>query len=207
MPSQLAQFFKDCRLQRKFTLGELSRIIGYRDAGKGAGRIHRFEENGAVHAVLLAKLTAVFDIDQAKVDALIEEDRRQFIREWLAWATEAIDPYVVVRMVPALYVTEVVPDAGATTLENAEVFAAKRARHWQKRCCLVWSRRHSVWFDEQGEVYDRTEALAGIPNTPYMRLGRSKSPFLVRSLSGPDFIRAVEWPERHEPVGQEEEKT
>lgn len=191
--TRLAQHLKARRLEAKLTLAQLSRLVRYRDTGKGAGRIHKFEESGAVHPELLVKLSTALGVDRATVEALVEEDRRQFFRQWNAWANEPIKPYLVVRMVPAFYVSEDVPQ-DVKTVDGAEAFAAGRARHWRRKCCLVLSRRHSIWLDEEGMVYERTEAVPGEPNTPYMRLGRGRRSFLLRTVSPERIIQEVNWP-------------
>ena len=54
---------------------------------------------------------------------------------------------------------------------EAEAWAASVAREIRKRCCLVWSRRISIWFGEDGSVVDKTEAVPGEPNCPWIKIG------------------------------------
>lgn len=200
MPTRLSQHFKTRRLRRKLTLGSLARTLGYRDVGKGAGRIHRFETFGDVHPDLLVKLATALHIGTAVVAKLIEQDRRRFFREWLEWAKEPIRPYLVIRLLPACYRSEELP-ADVIGVEAAEAFAAERARQWGRPCCLVLSRPCSVWLDEQGVTYERTEAVPGQTNTPYLRLGGSGRPFLLRF--GPArIIHPLSWPPPPGPEGR-----
>lgn len=180
-------------------------MVGYRNAGRGANRIKRFEERGVVHADLLGKLAAVLDVDPVKVEMLIEEDRRQFFDEWIAWANHPIRPYLVIRLVAAFYVSEPLPD-DVISVEEAERYASRGAKEWRRCCCLVLSRRYSIWLDEDGAVYDRTEAVPNEPNTPFMRLGRSRRAFLIRSVSPERIIQQVNWPTRHFPASNEDER-
>jgi hypothetical protein len=195
MPTHLAEHFHQQRLCRGLSLGQLARLVGYRNVSRGANRIQTFEQRGEVHPDLLSKLCDVLCVHRASVEMLLENDRRDFFEEWIVWANQPINPHIVVRLIPAFYITEPLPE-GITSQERAEIFASERARHWKRKCCLVLTRRYSVWFDEQGIVYERTEALPGEPNTPYLRLGRRADSFLVRlELKGIKFEQLT-WPGR-----------
>jgi hypothetical protein len=59
-------------------------------------------------------------------------------------------------------------------MDEAERWAAAVAAEKKRKCCLVWSRRISVWFAEDGTVYSRTEAVPGEPNVPWMKVGGTR---------------------------------
>jgi hypothetical protein len=163
----------------------------YRNINKGANRILKFEQRGDVYQDLLSKLAQALNV----APEMIEEDRRNFFREWTAWANQPIRPYLVVRLLAAVYLREQLPD-GTTSPEQAEAFASARVRHWNRCCCLVLSRRYSIWIDEAGEVYERTEAVPGAPNVPSMRLSGSRREFILRSISGGLALGVVRWPKK-----------
>ena len=64
----------------------------------------------------------------------------------------------------------------AVTLEEAEQLASHYARQCKRSCCLVWTRRLSVWFDKEGEKTCASEATLGDSNTPYLA---EPKPFLA----------------------------
>lgn len=76
------------------------------------------------------------------IKELVEQDRREFFAKWLAWVNEPIRPYLVVRLMPAIYSETKVPPEIATMAE-AEKWAASFAAEMKMQCCLVWSRRIS----------------------------------------------------------------
>jgi len=70
-----------------------------------------------------------------------------------------------------------------------------------RRCCVT--RRLSVWLNERGDAYDRTEAVPAQPNTPHMRAGGGHHPFLVRTVSPQHMTEEVIWTCRKRPQGRE----
>jgi hypothetical protein len=170
MSTRLSRFFEQQRISRSLKPGQVAIHIGYTNTSKGGSRIRSFEQTGSVSKELFEKLAAFFQVNTEDIDKLVEEDRREFFENWLAWANEPIQPHLVVRLIAAVYSRrELSPDIG--TIDEAEVWAASVARELRLKCCLVWSRRISIWFDETGRMVGRTEAVPGEANVPWMRIG------------------------------------
>ena len=198
MTTLLAKHFHDRRIERGLNLAQLATLAGYPNTLKGMNRLVAFEREGEVHPDLLRKLSVILDVDEGTIRRLAAEDDRLFLEDWNRWADEPVEPYAVVRMLACVYQHNNLPPE-ITSTEAAEAFAANLARRWKRKVCLVVSRRYSVWLDEAGEVYSRSEAVPGQPNTPYVRLGRSRQAFLIRSLTPDDFVRRVSWPKKAGP--------
>ena len=154
--------------------------MGYRNVSKGANRIARFERDGIVTDNLLASLADALGIDLPTVERLIEQGRQDHLRAWEAWVSQIVPIQLVVRYVAAIYGSVKKPGQ-ITTPEQAEAFACEYARQHRLRVCLILSRRQSVWIDEQGLVYARTEATPDKPNMPWMQLRSDKRKFLFQS--------------------------
>jgi len=99
--------------------------------------------------------------------------------------------YLVIRLMAAIYSSRPVPSEIAT-LEEAEKWASTVAGEIKKRCCLVWSRRLSCWFNEEGKLTHRTRAKPGEPNVPWIKIG-GKGPAFVFG-DDLDTARMVDWP-------------
>jgi transcriptional regulator with XRE-family HTH domain len=196
MRSQLVDHFRQQRKERGLSLAELARHLGYKNATKGCNKIQKFEQRGEIHADLLRKMADSLGIDKVTIDTLIEQDRRKFVRVWNEWADQPIQPRVAVRLTRAFYKSVPLPWR-VPTLEEAEAFAAETARRWNKRACLTWSRRLSVWFDSKGDVEARTEAAPGEANVPTMRLKGSTRSFVLEDPStGRTVLRLTDWPKQ-----------
>ena len=78
------------------------------------------------------------------------------------------------------------------TMTKTMKWASAVAGEIKKRCCLVWSRRISCWFSDDGTLQERTEAVAGEPNVPWIKIGGKTL------LFGGDLgsLPRIDWPEK-----------
>ena len=162
---------------------------------QGSRRINEFEHGDSVHRDLLLKMADVLGLDRATVEALVEEDRRQFFEEWSEWANEPIQPHLVVRLMAAIYSPIDLPDE-IESVEEAEAFAADFSKTHRLKSCLVLSRKVSIWFAEDGSVSSVTEADPGEPNIPYMRIGGREC--VMKSVDHGLALQQVNWPKKQE---------
>ena len=188
MSTNLSRCFQQKRLDRGLKPGQLARLAGCVNVQKNGSRIRSFELSGSIGQELFEKIAAVLGIDAATIERLVEQDRREFYQAWLDWVNEPIQPYLVIRLMAAIYSSRAVPSE-ITTMEQAETWAGAVAGEIKKRCCLVWSRRISCWFNEEGKLTHRSEAKPGEPNTPWVQLGGQRFVF------GDDLgtVRRVDW--------------
>lgn len=193
MSTHLSRHFQQKRLDRGLKPGQLARLAGCMNVQKNGGRIRSFELSGDIGQELFEKIAAVLEIDAVAVERLVEQDRREFYQAWLEWVNEPIKPYLVIRLMAAIYSSRAVPPEIATR-EEAEKWAGAVAGEIKKRCCLVWSRRISCWFGEDGRLTNRTRARPGEPNTPWIKIGGRGPAFVF----GDDLGTAskVDWPKQ-----------
>jgi len=189
MATRLSRFFEQQRLAKSLKPGQLAQLLGCTNLSKNGSRIRVFEQSGTISRELFEKLARYFEVDRQTIEELVELDRREFFQKWLAWANEPIQPHLVLRLIAAVYSRrELASDV--ETIKDAEEWAAAVARETALRCCLVWSRRLSIWFDETGSISGRTEAVPNEPNVPWM--GRSGKTFVLNEDLG--STSSVEWP-------------
>ena len=167
--SNLGAFISTERKRRGLTLGQLARLVGYRNLNRGARRIACLERTGTTTPDLLVNVVEALDLDWTTVERLADEDRQERLRAWEAWVNEPVSMFLVVRLMAAVYARRGLP-AEVTTPEKAEAWACTFARQHRCRVCLVLSRRWSVWIDALGQVEARTEAKPGEPNIPLMQV-------------------------------------
>jgi len=184
--SHLGDAFKTARLDRKLTTGQLARLAGYSNLGRGANRIHGFEAGGKIAPDLLGKLAAILEINLEDVRRYAAED----YKEWLAWANEPIRPYLVLRWMACVYQRFELPE-NARSPEAAEAYAACLARERKLMVCLVQSRRLSVYFDNLGQVHQRLEASPDVPCEPFAVIGGKRVQF---DFSGGAVLRPIDEP-------------
>jgi hypothetical protein len=193
MTTHLAEYFAHQRWKKGLSLQQVARLLGYRNLNKGVRRVLTFEQSGEIDDPLFQKLAAMLEVDQATVNRLLQAD----LGDWTRWANEPIKPYLVVRLMPAIYSHVELPDE-VQSVEDAERYASEVARERRLRVCLVLSRRVSVYFGDDGSFQYASEAVpSGGPNEPYTVIGGRKcqSRLLDRGIA----LREVKWFNRPQP--------
>jgi len=163
MESHLGTYFREVRLAGGLGLGQLARLVGYKNVNKGCRRITIFEETGRSKGDLSSRLAATLEIDDAMIEELLDADRRA----WERWADDPDQPrpYLVVRLLAACYCELRLPD-GVTTREEAENFASEVAADQRMQLCLVLNRRLTVWFDRDGSCLGVRESSFDVDRRP-----------------------------------------
>ena len=195
MSTNLSRYFQQKRLDRGLKPGQLARLAGCVNVQKNGSRIRSFELSGSIGQELFEKIAAALEIDAGTIGQLVEQDRKEFYQAWLEWVNEPIQPYLVIRVIAAVYSSRAVP-AEITTMEEAETWASAVAGEIEKRCCLVWSRRISCWLSEDGTLTTRTEAVPGEPSTPWIKIGGKGPAFVFGDDLG--TVRKLDWPKEPE---------
>jgi hypothetical protein len=197
--THVAEHFQKKRMEKGLKLSQVALRMGYKSAGRsrchGCNKLQKFEMTGNIHSQLFQKLMAVLDIDQATVNQLAQRD----LEDWLKWANEPITPYLVVRLMAAVYSRAELPDE-VKSVEEAERYASAVAKQRRLPVCLVLSRRLSAYFAEDGSFDCASESLPdGGPNQPYTKIGgrRCLTQFMDHGIA----FREIEWFKRPQPRG------
>jgi hypothetical protein len=179
MSSRLGDHIRSTRRRLNLSLGQVARLVGYRNLSKGSRRIAAIENSGRGDAVLLGEVLVALGIHPATAADLAEQDRQERRRVWDEWADQPVPMRMIVRIMAAMYSEQALP-AGVETPEQAETYARNFAKAHRLKVCLALSRRLSVWIDESGEVIARTEAKPDEDNEPWMEIGGKR--FLLNSV-------------------------
>lgn len=168
-PTHLSRHFEQQRRARDLRPGQLATLAGYTNPSKIGNRIRQFELSGDISKELFETLVVALEIDTNTIKRLVQLDWN----DWWAWVNEPITPYLVDRLMATVYRKVPLPPE-ITTQDEAEAWAAKFASGVKRRCCLVWSRRISIYFNEEGNLSSISEAAPGRPNEPWMQIGGTK---------------------------------
>jgi hypothetical protein len=183
VPTHLSKFFRQRRIQLGLRLPDVARRCDYKNLSKGSNRIDRFEQSGEVHPDLYVKLVAALSIDQETCDRLNAMDAEQARRQWLDFVSTPVEPHLVVRAIPGVFIGQDLPE-DCTTIDQMEAFASELAGRFHKMVWLVVSRKLTIRFNEDGSKRSVEEATPDHPNAPYMRLKGSRRPFLFGCSCG-----------------------
>jgi hypothetical protein len=162
--AHLTDLFRQRREASRISLGNLARLCGYSNLAKGSNRIQTFERSGKIEPTLLGKLASALGIASSEIHRAVAQDRT----EWEAWASEPIEPHLIVRLVAAFYSRSSIPVEIRGDRAAMEEYSADYAATNRLRVCLVLSRRLRVWFDRDGRCSGVTEDTFGRRNGPIM---------------------------------------
>jgi len=158
--SHLTDLFRQRREATGISFGDLARQCGYSNVSKGSNRIQKFEQSSKIEPTLLGKLASALGITSTEIHQAVAQDRA----EWEAWASEPIEPHLIVRLVAAFYSRSAIPLELRGDRAAMEEFAADYAATNRMRVCLVLSRRLRVWFERDGRCSGETEDTFGSRN-------------------------------------------
>jgi len=162
MGSALGEYFQKVRREKGLRIAEVSRLVGYKNRGKGCRRIDSFEATGQIMPDLLTKLAACLEIENKVIADCLDQDRRAY-QEWLS---EPVKRYVILRLMAAVYSRVDLPE-NVQSQQQAEDFASGLAKEHRLRTCLVWSRRLSIYFKKDGSL----EGIMEAASAPTMTIG------------------------------------
>ena len=175
MRSHLGDYVRRQREKSGIARGQLARLLGYKNIGKGARRVLDLEAQGICEAKLWEKVQDVLGLSPAEVEQATAMDWA----EYQAWLDEPVPMELVVRLIPAVYLQVKLPPDVVNGPVKAEAFACQVAKDKKRKACLAVSRRLSIWINEKGEVTSRSGPSRGRPNRPYMQVGGKRFLFAV----------------------------
>ena len=83
--SHLSKFFRERRLEKGLSLGQVARLLGYTNLSRGANRIQSLERGDKVRPDFLGRLAEVLEVgpDEIRQRAYLD------YKDWLAWASDS----------------------------------------------------------------------------------------------------------------------
>ena len=199
MATNLSTFCRQRRLALGLRPGDVARLMGYKSIPGTANKIVMFEERSDIRAELFEKLKSALQIDDATAERLIQQDQREYIAAWWAWANQPV-PWVVYRKDVPLFMPPWPVPSEITTQESAEAWARQFAIDNHAPVALYLSRRISVWFDREGKITSRHEASPGEVTVPYLQLKGGGTKFRFAPNGAGLSIETVQFPEQHGPA-------
>ncbi len=197
--SHLARHLSALRQQRDLKPGQLAGRLGASNLAKVGSLIRGFELGEPISDHWLQRLITELQPDPADLRRCLEQDQAEALEQlerervaWEAWADEPIEPFLMIRYMPAVYGVREVPKAFCTPRESAndrewareraEDWAAAELRRFRAKGFLNWSRRECTWFDQYGVNPDRRQVTFESRATgAWMQVSGSQQRFLLGS--------------------------
>lgn len=161
------------RRNRHLTFGDVVRLLlgpypTPKQISRVAARVVGVERHGRRDRRLVRDLIRVLDLDGVIAAEALDRERRDQLAEWQRWISDPVDPVMHIHAMAAVWITR---QLRGERSEDALRIASTFAREKRLRVCLAIDRRTSVWFDEMGREYARTEATPASNPSPRMTIG------------------------------------
>ena len=166
MSNHIGQLVKNQREFMGLKKSELATRAGYSNISKGSRKITELERDGVLRPDLLEKLIKVLEISKKEFRKAYWKEKEEF-EEWL---NVPVPMKMIVRYMPAVYVSHEIPDHIKTADDAAQYAKDFTSDKKNLKACLVLNRRWSFWAEKGDGVWRETTYENQI-NRPYMSIG------------------------------------
>lgn len=146
MSNRLGRFIERCRIERRLSRSDLVRELDWSNASKGCHRLTQIERGKCFDPDAVEQIANALDIEPEVVDAILDQDYDDYMREWEAWLDQPIRPFVAMRTAPGKWIEYTIPDANADPAVAEDFARTLAVGHQWIPVVLVLSRRQCVWF-------------------------------------------------------------
>ena len=186
--THLSRHLANLRIERDLKPGQLASILQARNISKIGSLIRQFELNGEISPYWLKKLINELKPKSDALQKCIEQDQEDHRKEiedqkikWNQWADTAINPYLTIRYIPAVYGTKKIPKSFTTLREDAEWWCSKELKDLKAKGYLNWTRSEQTFFEKGGSNSWRCKAsFEEPPASAWMQIAGSSDKFIFQ---------------------------
>lgn len=155
--SNIAELFENRRKELDLSVREVAKKAGYtqKNLSKGMRKYSRLEESDCYfpRRSIRDKFAPVLGLTDEDIQGALHADIEEL--------DEPVDPYIIVRWMPAVYGSVELPEQ--CSREEAVRKAHQVAREKNKRCCVVLSRIRGLYVEPDGSAQE----AYSLPNTSF----------------------------------------
>ena len=193
--THVSRYFANLRIERELKPGQLASILQAKNISKIGSLIRQFELNGDISPYWFKKLINELNPQKDALQKCITQDIEEQKIKWNQWADTAIDPYLTIRYIPAVYGTKSIPKAFASLREDAERWCSKKLQGYRAKGYLNWTRREQTFFEKGGS--NSWRSIASFEEPPayaWMQVSGSSKKFIFKE----DLISVVKVQQKEE---------
>ena len=184
----MSRYLANLRIDRELKPGQLASILKARNISKIGSLIRQFELTGEISPYWFNKLINELNPQKDLLQKCITQDQEDQLKEieeqkkkWNQWADTAIDPYLTIRCIPAVYVTKLIPKAFTSLREDAEWWCSNELKSLRAKGYLNWTRREQTFFEKGGSNLWRCSAtFEEPPAAAWMKVSGSSQKFIFK---------------------------
>ena len=187
--SNLSNYFKELRVKRDLSPGELASLISHNNIPKVGNIIRTFEISGQINShwfeLLVSELKPNPILMEQKIKADIEDERNS----WNEYILKPIDPFLTIRYIPGFYGTKKIPFCFLNSRNDAEEWAATELKKFRAKGFLDWSREEQTIFDKGGSNPRRIKISFQHPRcAAWMKVSGTAKKFIFNEDDSLNFL-------------------
>ena len=155
--TNVSRYLAKLRIERELKPGQLASLLKASNISKVGSLIRQFELNGDINHYWFKKLTNELKPNKDVLRQCITQDQETHLKDieeqkikWNQWADTAIDPYLTIRYMPAVYGTKNIPKEFTSSRESAEWWCSQELKRFRSKGYLSWTRREQTFFERGG---------------------------------------------------------
>ena len=179
--THVSRYCESLRVNQGLKPSKLASSIGARNISKAGSLIRQFELTGDISFYWFQKLVDFLNPEKDELQRYIKLDQNIQLTEFNKWASQTIDPYLIIRYMPAVYATKKVPAAFKSSRKEAEEWCSRELRSYRAKGYLNWTRIDQTFFERGGLNPRRFEAsFEDPPSSSWMKVAGSSKKFIFK---------------------------
>ena len=179
--THVSRYFESLRINQGLKPSQLASALGVRNISKIGSLIRQFELTGEISFYWFQKLINLLNPEKDELQRCIKLDQNAQLTEFNKWAGKTIDPYLIIRYMPAFYATKEVPNEFTSSRKEAEEWCSKELRSYRAKGYLTWTRIDQTFFENGGLNPRRFKAsFEEPPYSAWMKVSGSSKKFIFK---------------------------
>ena len=177
----VSRYFESLRVNQGFKPSQLASLIGASNISKIGSLIRQFELTGEISFYWFEKLINFLNPEKDELQRCIKLDHNAQLAEFNKWSCQTIDPYLIIRYMPAFYASKIVPKEFTSSRKEAEDWCSKELKIYRAKGYLNWTKIEQTFFERGGLNPSRFKA--SFDNPPYsswMKISGSSKKFIFK---------------------------
>ena len=189
--THVSRYFESLRIKQGLKPSQIAASLGASNISKIGSLIRQFELTGEISFYWFQKLVDFLNPEKDELQRCLKLDQNIQLTEFNKWASQTIDPYLIIRYMPAVYALKEVPAAFKSSRKEAEEWCSKELKSYRAKGYLNWTRREQTFFEKGGSNLWRCSAtFEEPPLSAWMQVSGSSEKFIFKEeLTSTDKIK------------------
>ena len=179
--THVSRYFESLRVNQGLKPSQLASLMGASNISKIGSLIRQFELTGEISFYWFQKLINLLNPEEDELQRCIKLDHNSQLAAFNKWSGQTIDPYLIIRYMPAVYASKKVPKAFTFSRKEAEEWCSKELKSYRAKGYLNWTKIDQTFFERGGLNPSRFKAsFKEPPCSSWMKISGSSKKFIFK---------------------------